>query len=118
MRTNPFQVIAENRLVSTNSVPADIEFKLSNYKPKILDANIKIWNSKKSQDLDSIFHDTSRYETSNINKNHPELNSIFHHTSRNEASDTNKVQIRISKSTDLNVITLKKTKQGKESVFL
>ena len=42
MRTNPFQVIAENRLVSTNSVPADIEFKLSNYKPKILDANIKI----------------------------------------------------------------------------
>ena len=55
-----FKVMTENNLGSANSVPADIEFKLSNYEPKILDAIVKIRDSKKRLDIDSIFHDISR----------------------------------------------------------
>ena len=87
-----------NNLESTYSVPADIDFTLSNYKPKILDAIVKIRDSKKRPDLDSTLHDISRNEASNIDK------------------DT--VQILISKLIDSNVITVKKTKQGQKSLFL
>ena len=45
---NPFKVMTENKLESDKSVPADIEFKLNNYKPKILDAIIKFRDSKKA----------------------------------------------------------------------
>ena len=45
---NPFKVTTENKLDSAKSVPADVEFKLSNYKPKILDSIIKIRDSKKA----------------------------------------------------------------------
>ena len=86
----------ENNLDSTNSVPADIEFKLSNYEPKILDAIVKIRDSKKRLDIDSIFHDISR----------------------NKASNKDTVQILISKLIDSNVIIVKKTKQGQRSLFL
>ena len=48
--------MTEKNLESTNCVPADIEFKLCNYKRKILDAVIKIRDSK----LQFHFHDTSR----------------------------------------------------------
>ena len=90
--------MTENNLDSAKSVPADIEFTLSNYKPKIVDAIAKIRDSKKRPDLDSIFHDISRNEASNIDK------------------DT--VQILISKLINSNVITVKKTKQGQKSLFL
>ena len=60
--------MTENNLDSTNSVSADIDFTLSNYKPKILDATVKIRDSKKRPDLDSIFHDISRNEASNTDK--------------------------------------------------
>ena len=90
--------MTENNVDSAKSFPADIESTLSNYKPKILGAIAKIRNSKKCQDLDSIFHDILRNEASNINK------------------DT--VQILISKLIDSNVITVKKTKQGQKSLFL
>ena len=82
---NSLKVNTENNVDSAKFVPADIEFILSNYKPKILDAIAKIRDSKKRPDLDSIFHDISRNETSNIDK------------------DT--VQIFISKLIDSNVIT-------------
>ena len=82
----------ENNLDSTKSVPADIEFTLSYYKPKILDAIVKILDSKKRPDLDPTFHDISRNEAANIDK------------------DT--VQILISKLIDSNVITVNKAKQG------
>ena len=39
---NPFKAMMENKVDSTNFFPADSEFKLSNYKPKILDADNKI----------------------------------------------------------------------------
>ena len=52
--------MTENKLDSANSVPADIEFELSNYKPKILGAIIKFEVPKKSPDLDFIFHDILR----------------------------------------------------------
>lgn len=42
---------------SVNSVLADIEFKLSNYKLKVVNAIIKTRDSKKHSDIDSIFHD-------------------------------------------------------------
>ena len=42
--------MAENNLVSANSFPADIEFKLSNHKPKILDAIVEIRESKRRPD--------------------------------------------------------------------
>ena len=87
--------MTKKNLDSANSVPADIEFKLSNYKPKILDAIVKIQDSKKCPDLDSIFHVISRNESSNIDK------------------DT--VQILIFKLIDSNVITIKKTKHGQKS---
>ena len=45
---NHFKVMRENKLDSDKSVPADVEFKLSNYKAKILDAIIKIRDSKKA----------------------------------------------------------------------
>ena len=45
--SNSFKVIVENKLNPTNSVSADIAFKLSKCKPKILDAIIKIRDSKK-----------------------------------------------------------------------
>ena len=90
--------MTENNLDSAKSVPADIEFTLSNYKPKTVDAIAKIRDSKKRPDLDSIFHDISRNEASNIDK------------------DT--VQILISKLINSNVITVKKTKQGQKSLFL
>ena len=82
--------MTENNLDSAKSVPAGIEFTLSNYKPKIRD-------SKKRSDLDSIFHDIWRNEAPNIDK------------------DT--VQILSSKLIDSNVITVKKTKDQK-SLFL
>lgn len=69
-----------------------IEYKLSNYNFKILDAIVKIRNSKNRPDLNSIFHDISKNEVSNIDK------------------DT--VQTIISKFIDSYVITVKKTKQG------
>ena len=90
--------MTENNLDSAKSVPADIESTLSNYKPKILDAIVKIRDSKKRPALDSIFHDISRNEASNIDK------------------DT--VQILISKLIASNVITVNKTKQGQKSFFL
>ena len=90
--------MTENNLDSAKSVPADIKFTLSNYKPKILDAIVKIRDSIKRPDLDSIFHDISRNEASNIDKG--------------------AVQILISKLIDSNVITVKKTKQGQKSPFL
>ena len=68
-----------------------IEYKLSNYNFKILDAIVKIRNSKNRPDLNSIFHDISKNEVSNIDKD--------------------KVQTIISKFIDSNVITVKKTKQ-------
>ena len=43
--------MTENNLDSTKSVPADIEFTLSNYKSKILDAIVKIRDSKKTSRL-------------------------------------------------------------------
>lgn len=52
--------MAENKLDSINSIPADIEFEISNYKRKILNANIEIRRYKKRPDLISIFHDASR----------------------------------------------------------
>ena len=52
--------MTENNLDSAKSVPADIEFTLSNFKPKILDAIVKIRDSKKRPGQDSIFHDISR----------------------------------------------------------
>ena len=69
-----------------------IEYKLSNYNFKILDAIVKIRNSKNRPDLTSFFHDISKNEVSNIDK------------------DT--VQTIISKFIDSYVITVKKTKQG------
>ena len=45
--SNSFKVIVENKLNPTNSVSANIAFKLSKCKPKILDAIIKIRDSKK-----------------------------------------------------------------------
>ena len=87
---NCFRVMTENNLDSAKSVPADVEFTLSNYKPKILDAVVKI--------RDSIFHGISRNEASNIDKD--------------------SVQILISKLIDSNVITIKKAKQGQKSIFL
>ena len=80
------------------SFSADIDFTLRYYKPKILDAIVRIRDSKKRPDLDSIFHDISRNEASNINK------------------DT--VQILISKLIDSNVIIVKKTKPRQKSLFL
>ena len=74
--------MTKNNLDSTKSVPADIDFTLSKYKPKIVDAIVKI--------RDSIFRDISRSEASSIDK------------------DT--AQILISKLIDSNVITVKKTK--------
>ena len=65
---NFFKVTTENNLDFAKSIPTDIEFTLSNYKPKILDAIVKIQDSKKHTDLDSIFHDISRNEASNIDK--------------------------------------------------
>ena len=77
--------MTEKKLGSTNSVPADIEFKLCNYKPKILDAVIKIRDSKPQ----FHFHDTSRNKAWNIDKT--------------------ALQILISKLADLNVTFIKKT---------
>ena len=82
--------MTENNLDSTKSVPADIDFTLSKYKLKIIDAIVKIRDSKKRPDIDSIFRDISRSEASSIDK------------------DT--AQILISKLIDSNVITIKKTK--------
>ena len=65
---NPFKVMTENNLDSVKTVPADIEFTLSNYKPKIPDAIVKIRDSKKFSGLDSIFHDIARNEAWNIDK--------------------------------------------------
>ena len=90
--------MTENNLDSAKSVPAGVEFTLNNYKPKILDAIAKIRDFKKRPDLDSIFHDISRNEAPNIDK------------------DT--VQILISKLIYSNVITVKKTKQGQKCLFL
>ena len=89
--------MTENKLDPANFIPADIELELSSCKPKILDAIIKIWESKKRPDLEFIFLDISRNEALSIDK------------------DT--VQILISKLTDSNVITVKKTK-GQELLFL
>ena len=63
-----------------------------------MDAIVKIRDSKKRPDLDSIFHDISRNEDLNIDKD--------------------SVQILISKFIDSNVITVKKTKQGQKFLFL
>ena len=82
--------MTENNLDSTKSVPADIDFTLSKYKLKIIDTIVKIRDSKKRPDIDSIFRDISRSEASSIDK------------------DT--AQILISKLIDSNVITIKKTK--------
>ena len=82
---------------SVNSVLADIEFKLSNYKLKVVNAIIKTRDSKKHSDIDSIFHDISRNKASNIRKD--------------------AVQIPMSKLVDLNVIIVNKTKQGQEPLF-
>ena len=82
--------MTKNNLDSTKSVPADIDFTLSKYKLKIIDAIVKIRDSKKRPDIDSIFRDISRSEASSIDK------------------DT--AQILISKLIDSNVITIKKTK--------
>ena len=71
-----------------------MNFKLIIYKPKILNAIVKILDFKKRPDLDSIFHDILRNEASNIDK------------------DT--VRILISILIDSNVITVKKTKQGQK----
>ena len=57
---NYFKVMTENNLDSAKTVSADIEFTLSYYKTKILDAIVKIRDSKKCPDLDSFFHDISR----------------------------------------------------------
>ena len=65
---------------------------------KILDAIVKIRGSKTRPDLDHIFHDMSRNEAWNIDK------------------DT--VQVLMSKLIDSNIITVKKTKQGQKSLFL
>ena len=55
-----------------------------------------------------------------IPKKRPDFESIFHDISRNEFSNIDKdtVQILISKLTDSNVITVKETKQGQKSLFL
>ena len=98
MNGNSFKVITENNLGSAKSFPTYTEFTLSNYNPKILDATIKIQDSKKRPDLDSIFHDISRNEVSNIDK------------------DT--AQFIISKLIDSSVITVKKTKQDQNSLIL
>ena len=90
--------MTENNLDSTKSASADIDFTLSYYKPKILDAIVKIWDSKKRPDLDSIFLHISKNEASNIDKDI--------------------VQILFSKLIDSNVITVKKTKVGQQSLFL
>ena len=90
--------MTKNNLDSNQSVSEDIDFTLSYYKPKILDAIVKIRDSKKRPEIDSIFHDISRNEASNINKD--------------------RVQILISKLIDSNVITVKKTKLGQQSLFL
>ena len=66
--------------------------------PGIVDAIVKIRDSKKRPDLNSIFHDISRNEDLNIDKDN--------------------VQILISKFIDSNVITVKKTKQGQKFLFL
>ena len=65
---NPSKVMTENNLDSVKTVPADIEFTLSNYKPKIPDAIVKIRDSKKFSGRDSIFHDIARNEAWNIDK--------------------------------------------------
>ena len=49
----------ENKLDFANSVPADIEFKLNSYKPNILNAIIKIGDSKKRPEL-ALFSMMSR----------------------------------------------------------
>ena len=98
INVNSLKGMMEINLDSTKSFSADIDFALGNYKPKILDNIFKIRDSKKRPDLDSIFHDISRNEASNIDK------------------DTG--EILISKLIDSNVITVKKTKQGQKSLFL
>ena len=60
--------MTENNLDSNQSVSEDIDFTLSYYKPKILDAIVKIRDSKKRPDIDSIFHDILRNKASNIDK--------------------------------------------------
>ena len=82
----------ENKLDFANSVPADIEFRLNSYKPNILNAIIKIGDSKKRPELDSIFHDVSKNGASNIDK------------------DT--AQFLISKLIHSNAVTVNKAKQG------
>ena len=98
INVNSLKGMMEINLDSTKSFSADIDFALGNYKPKILDNIFKIRDFKKRPDLDSIFHDISRNEASNIDK------------------DTG--EILISKLIDSNVITVKKTKQGQKSLFL
>ena len=98
INVNSLKGMMEINLDSTKSFSADIDFALGNYNPKILDNIFKIRDSKKRPDLDSIFHDISRNEASNIDK------------------DTG--EILISKLIDSNVITVKKTKQGQKSLFL
>ena len=98
INVNSLKGMMEINLDSTKSFSADIDFGLGNYKPRILDNIFKIRDSKKRPDLDSIFHDISRNEASNIDK------------------DTG--EILISKLIDSNVITVKKTKQGQKSLFL
>ena len=60
--------MTKNNLDSIKSVSADIDFTQSYYKPKILDAIVKIRDSKKRPDLDSIFHDISINEASKLIK--------------------------------------------------
>ena len=65
---NYFKAMTKNNLDSIKSVSADIDFTQSYYKPKILDAIVKIRDSKKRPDLDSIFHDISINEASKLTK--------------------------------------------------
>ena len=87
-----------NNVDSAKSVPADIESTL--ILDAILDSRCYCQNLR--------FQETSR------------LDSLFHDISRNEASNIDKdaVQILISKLIDSNVITVKKIKQGQKSLFL
>ena len=68
--------MTENNPDSVKSVPADIEVTLSNYQPKIPDATVKIRNSKRTSRPRFYFHDISRNEASNIDKDKVQILSL------------------------------------------